>query len=301
MSLSPWLASSHADLVLVGVAGQVGVVAFQVQLEDVGQVVVAQELDGGGGIEVVLVQRRLLRLRLDQELGLKADFLGVICAHVEELGDVVGLALHLGVPQVLVAFAATPEHVVLGAQALADLQALLELATGVGVDVGERRSGGAGHEARVGEQGGGVPQQLDTGGLHILVDLVNDLVEVGVGLAQGVAFGGDVTIVEAEVLDAQLLEQLEGVVDLGQSLVHRIGVLVVRAVRGAGAERINQFLVEGVPPSNAEAQPILHLLAGNDLVGIVVMEGEVFLRSFGAADVLDLVNIPQTHLGAPLQ
>ena len=77
--------AGHADLVLVGVAGQVGVVAFQVQLEDVGQVVVAQELDGGGGIEVVLVQRRLLRLRLDQELGLKADFLGVICAHVKNL------------------------------------------------------------------------------------------------------------------------------------------------------------------------------------------------------------------------
>ena len=107
---------------------------------------------------------------------------------------------------------------------------------------------------------------------------------------------------EAEVLDAELLEELEGVVDLGQGLILSIGVLAVpRTLGGAGAERINQFLVEGVPPSNAEAQPILHLLAGNDLVGIVVMEGEVFLRSFGAADVLDLVNIPQTHLGAPLQ
>ena len=286
---------------LVGVAGQVGVVAFQVQLEDVGQVVVAQELDGGGGIEVVLVQRRLLRLRFDQELGLKADFLGVVGAHVEELGDVVGLALHLGVPQVLVAFAAAPEHVVLGAQALADFEALLELATGVGVDVGERGGGGAGHEARVGEQGGGVPQQLDAGGLHVLLDLVDDLVEVGVGLAQGVAFGGDVAIVEAEVLDAQLLEQLEGVVDLGQSLIHRIGVLVVRTMSGTGTERINQLLVHGVPPCNAETQPVLHLLAGNNLVSIVVMESKAFLRSLSAADVLNLVNIPQTHLGAPLQ
>ena len=77
--------AGHADLVLVGVAGQVGVVAFQVQLEDVGQVVVAQELDGGGGIEVVLEHRRLLGLRLNQELGVQTDFLRIVMAHVKNL------------------------------------------------------------------------------------------------------------------------------------------------------------------------------------------------------------------------
>ena len=119
-----------ADLMLVGVACQVGVVAFEVQLEDVHQVVGAQEVDGGCGIEVVLEHRRFLGLRLNQELGVQAD--------VEELGHVLLLALHLGVPQVLVAFTAAPEHVVLGAQALGDLQGVLQLAAGVGVDVGER-------------------------------------------------------------------------------------------------------------------------------------------------------------------
>ena len=68
----------------------------------------------------------------------QADFLRVVMAHVEELGHVLLLALHLGVPQVLVAFTAAPEHVVLGAQALGDLQGVLQLAAGVGVDVGER-------------------------------------------------------------------------------------------------------------------------------------------------------------------
>ena len=284
-----------ADLVLVGMTGQVGVVAFEVQLHEV-DVVGLKEGNGGGCIEVILVHRRFLGLRLDQELGVQTDLLRVVVAHVEELGHVRLLALHLGVPQVLVAFTTAPEHVILGAQALGDLQGMLQLAAGVGVDVSERRGGGTGHEARVGEQGGGVPQQLDAGGLHVLLDLVDDLVQVLIGLAQGVAFRGNVAIVEAEVLDTKLLEELEGVVDLGQSLILRVGVLAVpRALSGARAERIDQFLVEGVPPCDAEAQPILHLLAGNDLVGIVIMEGQALLRSLFAADVRNLVDIPQTH------
>ena len=284
-----------ADLVLVGVAGQVGVVAFEVQLHEV-DVVGLKEGDGGGCIEVILVHRRFLGLRLDQELGVQTDLLSILVAHVEELGHVRLFALHLRVPQVLVAFTSTPEHVVLGTQALGDLQGVLQLAAGVRVDVGERGGGGAGDEARVGEQGGGVPQQLDAGGLHVLFDLVDDLVQVLVGLAQGVAFRSDVAIMEAEVLDAELLEELEGVVDLGQGLVLRIGILAVpRTLGGAGAERIDELLVEGVPPCDAETQPVLHLLAGNDLVGIVVMEGKTLLRPLFATDVRNLIDIPQTH------
>ena len=117
---------------------------------------------------------------------------------------------------------------------------MLQLTTGVSVDVGERGGGSAGNEARVGEQGGGVPQQLDAGGLHVLFDLVDDLVQVLVGLAQGIAFRSDIAIMEAEVLDTKLLEELEGVVDLGQGLILSIGVLAVpRTLGGAGAERID--------------------------------------------------------------
>ena len=280
---------------LVGVAGQVGVVAFEVQLHEV-DVVGLKEGDGCGCIEVILVHRRLLGLRLDQELSVQADLLSILVAHVEELGHVRLFALHLGVPQVLVALTAAPEHVVLGSQALCDLQGVLQLATGIGIDVGERGGRGAGHEARVGEQGGGIPQQLDAGGLHVLFDLVDDLVQVLVGLTQGIAFRSDITIMEAEVLNAELLEELEGVVDLSQSLILSIGVLAVpRTLGGAGAERIDQLLIESVPPSDAETQPILHLLAGNNLVGIVVMESQTLLRSLFTTDIRNLFDIPQTH------
>ena len=66
-----------ADLVLVGMTGQVGVVAFQVQLHEV-DVVGLKEGDGCGCIEVILVHRRLLGLRLDQELSVQADLLSIL-------------------------------------------------------------------------------------------------------------------------------------------------------------------------------------------------------------------------------
>ena len=53
-----------------------------------------------GAVEVVLVLGRLLRLRLDQELPVEADLLLVIDRHVEELGEVIELALHVGVVEV---------------------------------------------------------------------------------------------------------------------------------------------------------------------------------------------------------
>ena len=104
--------ASGTNLVLVGVACQIGMVAFKVQLHEV-DVVGLQEGDGGGCIEVILVHRRFFGLRLDQELSVQADLLSILVAHVEELGHVLLFALQLRVPQVLVAFTSAPEHVVL--------------------------------------------------------------------------------------------------------------------------------------------------------------------------------------------
>ncbi len=90
----------------------------------------------GGGVEVVLVGGRLLRLRLDEELAGEADLLLVIDGQVEELGQVVELALQVGVVEVHVAFPAAPEDVVDAAQLLGDFEGLLDLGRGVGEDVG---------------------------------------------------------------------------------------------------------------------------------------------------------------------
>ena len=78
-----------------------------------------QEVEAGGGVGVVLVLGRLLGLGLDVELAREADLLGVVDRHVHEAGQVIELALHVGVPEVLIAFAAAPEDVAHAAQLLA--------------------------------------------------------------------------------------------------------------------------------------------------------------------------------------
>ena len=127
--------------------------------------------------------------------------------------EVVELALHVGVEQGRVAFAAPPEGVAGAAQLVGDLHRLLDLRGGEGEDVEVRAGGRAVHVARVGEEVGRPPEQLDAGaGLLVLEDL-DDLVEVGVALLEGLALGGDVAVVEGVERGAELLEELEG--DLG--------------------------------------------------------------------------------------
>ena len=58
---------------LEGVAGERRVVGLDVELEMLVEAVGAQEGDAAGDVEIVLVLRRLLRLRLDEELALEAD------------------------------------------------------------------------------------------------------------------------------------------------------------------------------------------------------------------------------------
>ena len=100
------------------------------------QVVLAQEVEAGRRVGIVLMLGRLLRLRLDVELAREADLLGVVDGHVQEAGEVLELALHVGVPQILVAFAAAPERVAGAAELLGDFERLLHLRGGEGERLG---------------------------------------------------------------------------------------------------------------------------------------------------------------------
>ena len=84
---------------------------------------------------------------------------------MQEAGQVVQLALHVGVEQGLVALAPAPEDVARAAELLGDLQGLLHLRGGEGEDVGVAARGRAVHVARVAEQVGRAPEQLDAGAL----------------------------------------------------------------------------------------------------------------------------------------
>ena len=189
---------SDGDLQLVHhlVTGQGRVIGLEVELEVRQEVVGPQEIQAGGGIGIVLVLGRLLGLGLDVERAAEADLLLVIDGHVEEPAEVVELALHVGVEQGRVAFAATPERVAGPAQLVGDLHRLLDLGPGEGEDVEVRAGGRAVHEPGIGEEVGRSPEQLDAGpGLLVLEDL-DDLVEIGVALLEVVALGGDVAIVK---------------------------------------------------------------------------------------------------------
>ncbi len=91
--------------------GERRVVGFEVQLEVVEQVVLAEEVQAGRGVGVVLVLGRLLGLRLDVERAVEADLLLVVDGHVHEAAEVVHLALEVGVQEGLIPLAPPPEGV----------------------------------------------------------------------------------------------------------------------------------------------------------------------------------------------
>ena len=268
------------------VTGERGVVGFEVQLEVLQQAVFTEEVEAGSRIGVVLVGRGFARLRLDQELALEADLLCVVDSEMEERGEVVEFALHVGVNQRGVAFAAAPEDVTFAAEGLGGLERVADLAGAVGEHVGVRRGARALRVARVGEETGGAPEELLAGALLEGLQLLGDAVEVRVRLGERLAFRRDVTVMEAVEVDLALLEELEEDRDATKGIVEGVGAVIPRHEGGAGAERVGEAVAHHVPVGRGEAHVVLHLLPADLLVRVVVLEGErvLGLRSFELDD-----------------
>ena len=284
-------AGADGDLQLVHhlVAGQGGVIGFEVELEVGQQVVGPQEVQAGGGVGIVLVLGRLLGLGLDVERAGEADLLLVVDGHVQEAGEVVELAFHVGVEQGRVAFAAAPEGVAGAAQFVGDFHGLLDLRGGEGEDVEIGAGGRPVHVAGIGEEVGGAPEQLDAGPCLFVLEDLDDLVEVGVAFLEVVAFGGDVAIVKGVEGRAELLEELEGDLGLALGVGDRVAAVVPGTQRGADAERVGERITEGVPVNDGEAEVLLHRFAVDDLVGVVMLELQRVARL--GATVLDLGHV----------
>ena len=165
------------DLVGEVVSGERGVVDLDVDLDVLGEVVALQEGVDGGDVVVVLVLRRLERLGLDEDRAGEADVVLVLDDHREEPAELVELAPHVGVEQRLVPLATTPQHVVVATQAMRGFEAMGDLAGRVGEQFGIRVRRRARLVARVREQVGRAPQQLDTGALLVLGGGIDHLVE----------------------------------------------------------------------------------------------------------------------------
>ena len=219
---------------------------------------------------------------------------------MEELSHMSLLTLHLSIPQVFVTFATTPEYVVFCTQALCNLQRMLQLTCRVCINICKWWCRCTRNKSWVSKQGRSVPQKLDSCSLHILFNLIHYLIEVCIGFTQGIALWSNIAIMEAEILRAQLSEEFEGVINLSQGFIHWIRILAIpRTMWSTSTEWINQVLIEGVPPCHTETQPILHLLARNNTICIVVTETKTLLNIVSAHE-WNLFNIPQTHYVAPL-
>ncbi len=146
----------------------------------------------------------------------EADLLLVVDGHVQEAAEVVELALHVGVEQGRIAFAASPERVAGPSELERDLHGLFDLCTGIGKDVEIGARGRPVHEPGVGEEVGCSPEQLDAGpGLFVLENL-DHLIEVRVALLEVISLRGDIAVVKRVKRGTELVEQLES--DLGPAL-----------------------------------------------------------------------------------
>ena len=118
------------------VAGQGGVIGFEVQLEMLEQPVFAQEVQAGCRVEIVLVFGRFLGFWLDVEGALEADLLLIVDRHVQEPREVVDLPLDVRVPETCISLATSPEGIAFAAELVRYLERLLHLRGGVGKDIG---------------------------------------------------------------------------------------------------------------------------------------------------------------------
>lgn len=277
------------QFVLHGVAGERGVVSFNIHLHMFGQAVSAEKVDAIGNVIVVLMLGRFLGLRFEVELALEADLPGMIDRHVHEPCEVVELALHVSVPQIHVAFAPAPECVAHAAQRMRHFQGFLYLRRGVCESIGIATGSRAVYVARVAEQVGRSPQQANASAVLFLLEHLGHGVEILMALGERLALGGHVPIVKAVEMHAELFHELKGHAHAILGILKAVLGRFPRAQHRAGAERVLAGAAERVPISHGEAEMFLHRLAFHHLVLVVVMKGEHILALWAfEADLFDI-------------
>src|SRR5690606_12192689 len=145
---------------------------------------------------------------------------------------------------------------------------VLHLAGGIGKDFGIGIGGGAGHVATIGKQVRRAPKELGAAGFHLAGKDFADFADVAVALGEAGAFGGDIGVVEAEEWHVEQVEQLERHIGLEARAFHAL--VIPGAIEGAAAKRVAAFPGKSVPIGNAGADMILHALAEDDFVLVVV-------------------------------
>ena len=251
--------------------GKCCVVGFDVHLEVLFEAVLLEETDDGRYVEVVLVLHRLLRLRLNIEISRESDASRIVYGHVHKAGHVVLFKSHIGVEKRLVAFAAAPENVTLTAKTNGDLDSLLDLRCGKCKNICARRRAGTAHITTVAEAVRRTPEELLIVLLHQVFKNVGDLVKALVGLFESLGFLRDVAVVEAEIINSELIHQLERGDCLVLSLLYGICGIIFLVSR-TGSEHVGTFGDHCMPVRHGKTQLLAHGFAADDLVGVIVVE-----------------------------
>ena len=126
-------------------------VGFDVELEMIEQVVLAEKIQASSAVGVVLMLGWLLWLWFDVKLSFETNFLFEINRHMKEACQVIELPLHVCVENRAITFPATPKSITFATQTMRDFDGFLDLRGGVGVDVEVGRGGRALGEAWVDE------------------------------------------------------------------------------------------------------------------------------------------------------
>ena len=128
------------------------------------------------------------------------------------------------------------------------------------------------HISRVVEAVGCTPEELLVVFLRKVGEKVCDNVKSLVAFFKRCAFGSDVSVVEAIVVDGELVHELECSVCLSLCKLHGICFAVGLYVSSA-AEHISTVGAHCMPVGHSELKLILHGLSEDYLIGIVVAEG----------------------------
>ena len=263
---------------LEGVARQGGVVGLNVHLEILVQPVLAHKADRRCGIKIILVLHGLLWLGFNEEIARKADGAAVADRHFHQRGDVLLLKLHVGVQQRFIALSASPEHITPAAELHRAFQRLFDLCGRVAVYLHAVGGARAVHKAGIAKHIGRAPQALYAGCVHLLPDIVGDFIQARVCFGNGIGLGHQVHIVEAEIFYPQLLHKLKARIHLGACVRHRARLRAEAFIGRPRAEHIRARRAQVMPPRHGERQVLLHGLAHNHAVGIIIFERE---RIFG--------------------
>ena len=207
--------NSTSQLMLEGMTSQCGVVHLDVHLEVLIQAMCLQETDNGLSVNIILVLRRLHGLRLNKECALESLAACIVASHAKHHGHVLLLSLLVGVQQAHVTLTTTPEHIVGTTELNGSIDRILNLNDSTSYDVEVRVGRSTVGITLVTKDISGTPKQFDVGELlHLLLSIVGDGLHALFILSDGGSLLNEVYIVEAEVLNTQLIHDLEASVHL---------------------------------------------------------------------------------------